>query len=98
MAHSLGVFGPSARRRSTRWQSRLYQEAAAVEREIRGAQRRFRQSVPAFLRTSSLRNPVTALLVYSLAIPLVLADVLVSNQARAPRPGSSCPVSHVRLT
>lgn len=78
MGHNLALFAPSARRRGLRWQSRLYQEAAAVEREIRRAQRRFRQSVPAFLRTSSLRNLITAPFVYSLALPLVLADMWIT--------------------
>jgi hypothetical protein len=97
MAHSLALFVRSARRQGTRWQSRLYQEAIAVEREMRSAQRRFRVSVPAFLRTSSLRNLVTAPLVYSLALPLVLADVWLTTYqwicfplyriARVPRRG-----------
>lgn len=42
------------------------------------AQRRFRQSVPAFLRTASLRNLATAPVTYSLVIPLVLADVWIT--------------------
>jgi hypothetical protein len=78
MAQSLALFARHARRRGAQWQSRLYREATAIEREIRAAQRRFRQSVPAFLRTSSLRNAATAPVIYSLVIPLVLADLWIT--------------------
>ena len=45
------------------------------DHEVRQAHRQFRQSIPAFLRHSSLRNLLTAPVVYTMGVPLVLLDV-----------------------
>ncbi len=48
------------------------------DREARAAHRRFRQSIAAFLRESSLINALTAPLIYSVAVPFVLADAWIT--------------------
>ena len=45
------------------------------EREIQSYHRSLRKSIPRFLRDASLRNALTAPLIYSVLVPLVLLDV-----------------------
>lgn len=67
-----------ARRQRRRWRYRVNRGKVRFDREARDAQRRLKQSLRAFLRQSSLRNALTAPLIYSLAVPLVLADLWIT--------------------
>jgi hypothetical protein len=78
MPQSLALLDRAARRPHPQWHSQRDHGTTAVERESRVAQRRLRQSVPAFLRTASLRNLLTAPIAYSIVIPLALADVWIT--------------------
>ena len=68
------AFARDARRQRVRWRYRLDRRRIRFDREARAAHRRFRQSIAVFLRESTLTNALTAPLIYSLAVPLVLAD------------------------
>jgi hypothetical protein len=72
------AFARDARRQRARWRYRIERRRIRFDREARAAQRRFRQSMAAFLRDSSLTNALTAPLIYSLAVPLVLADAWIT--------------------
>jgi hypothetical protein len=72
------AFARDARRQSVRWRYRLDRRRILFDREARAAHRRFRQSIAAFLRESTLTNALTAPLIYSLAVPLVLADAWIT--------------------
>jgi hypothetical protein len=61
-----------------RLQQRLVRRRAWLGREVRLAHRRLRQSIPSFLAESSVLNLLTAPLVYSLVMPLVLLDLWVT--------------------
>ncbi|MGE0447899.1 MAG: hypothetical protein AB7P99_21935 [Vicinamibacterales bacterium] len=55
---------------------RSYERALA--RDLRAQHRHFRQSLPRYLRDTEVRNLVTAPVVYSLGLPLVLLDLWVT--------------------
>jgi hypothetical protein len=48
------------------------------EQEIRHSQRRFRQSIPAFVREASILSALTTPILYSLVLPLALLDFWVT--------------------
>jgi hypothetical protein len=72
------AFARDARRQRARWRYRIDRRRILFDRETRAAHRRFRQSLAAFLRESTLANALTAPLIYSLAVPLVLADAWIT--------------------
>ena len=49
-----------------------------VERELRKAQKRLKQSIPAYLRESHPLNVLSAPIVYSVIVPIALLDLWVS--------------------
>lgn len=67
-----------ARRQRIRWRYRVSRGKIRFDREIREAQRRLKQGLGAFLRQSSVSNALTAPLIYSLAVPLLLADAWIT--------------------
>ena len=72
------AFARDARRQRARWRYRIERRRIMFDREARAAHRRFRQSIAAFLRESSLINALTAPLIYSVAVPFVLADAWIT--------------------
>jgi hypothetical protein len=65
-------------RKGHRLNQRLARRRAWLDREVRLAHRRLRQSIPSFLAESSVLNLMTAPLIYSLVLPLVLLDLWVT--------------------
>jgi hypothetical protein len=64
-----------ARHQRARWRYRLNRGAVQFDPEAHEAQRRFKQRLLTFLRQSSAANAMTAPLIYSLLVPLALADL-----------------------
>ncbi len=60
------------------WRYRIESGRVRFEREVRVAHQRFKQSIPWFLRESSVPNLLTAPLIYSLVVPIALLDVWIS--------------------
>jgi len=66
------------RRQRATWRYHVHRGKVQFDREVRQAQRRLKQRLLTFLRESSLFNALTAPLVYSLIVPLALADLWIS--------------------
>src|SRR6185436_3133187 len=60
------------------WRYRLDAGRVRFEREVQAAHRRLKQRIPRFLRESSLRNTLTAPVIYSLVVPIALLDLWIS--------------------
>jgi hypothetical protein len=65
-------------RRRAQWHYRVDAGRVRFEHEIHLAHRRLKQGVPRFLRESSISNLLTAPLIYSLLVPVVLLDAWVT--------------------
>lgn len=65
-----------------RWRYRIHEGRVHFEAQARDAHRRFRQSLLRFLRESSIGNLLTAPVIYSLFVPLLIADVWISLYQR----------------
>jgi hypothetical protein len=65
-----------------RWRYRIAAGRVRFERDARLAHRRLRQSIPRFIRESSPLNLVTALVIYSLIVPIALTDLWVTVYQR----------------
>ena len=63
------------REQKRRWKYRVRRGRVWFDRELEEAQRRLRQSIPAYIREGSLLNLLTAPIIYSLLIPLVAFDL-----------------------
>jgi hypothetical protein len=61
-----------------RWKYRIEAGRVRFERDVHLAHRRFKQSVPAFIRESEPRNLLSAPIIYSLIVPLALADLWIT--------------------
>ena len=61
-----------------RWRYRVRDGRVRFEQEVRRAHRRLRQSIPAYLRGANYLSLLTAPVIYSLLLPLVLLDAWVS--------------------
>lgn len=61
-----------------RWHYRVHHGRVWFDKEMRRAHRRFRQSIPAYIREGSVRSLLTAPIIYSLLLPLALLDVWVT--------------------
>ena len=57
-----------------RWRYRVHRGRVWFSKEVTRAHKRFRQSIPDFVRQGSLLNLLITPLIYSLSIPLVLLD------------------------
>ena len=65
-------------RRRAQWRYRIDAGRVRFEHEVRFAHRRLKQSIPRFLRESSIANLLTAPLIYSLVVPIALLDGWIS--------------------
>ena len=61
-----------------RWRYRLYQGRVRFDEEVSRAHRRHKRSLRAFVAESSLLNLLTAPVIYSLIVPLLLLDAWVT--------------------
>jgi hypothetical protein len=61
-----------------RWHYRVHRGRVWFDREVRHAHRRLRQGIPAYIREGSFLSLLTAPVIYSLMVPLVLLDVWVT--------------------
>ena len=61
-----------------RWHYRVHRGRVWFNREVRHAHRRLRQGIPAYIREGSFLSLLTAPVIYSLMVPLVLLDVWVT--------------------
>jgi hypothetical protein len=60
------------------WESRAHRARVWFDRELREAHRRLRQSIPAYILEGNLFSLLTAPVIYSLLLPLVMLDVWVT--------------------
>jgi hypothetical protein len=65
-------------RRRAQWRYRIEAGRVRFEHEVRRAHRRLKQSIPRFLRESSIPNLLTAPMIYSMVIPIALLDGWIS--------------------
>lgn len=77
LRHLEEEFEREAARQRTRWQYRIERNRVHFERHVSSAHRRLRTSLLRFLRQSSVPNLLTAPLIYSLFVPLVLMDAWI---------------------
>ena len=66
------------RRQQRRWRFRVRRGRIWFDEETQLLHRRFKQSVPAFLRDASLLNLLTTPVIYSLAVPMLLLDLWIT--------------------
>jgi hypothetical protein len=60
--------------RHRRWRYRVHRGRVWFDREVRESHRRLRQSIPAYIREGDLLSLLTAPVIYSLLLPLVMLD------------------------
>jgi hypothetical protein len=65
-------------RARTDWRYRIEARRVRFERDVRLAHRRAKQSIPRFLRESSIPNLLTAPVVYSLVVPIAFLDLWIT--------------------
>jgi hypothetical protein len=61
-----------------RWRFRIEAGRVRFDHEIHAAHRRLKQSIPRFLRDSSISNLLTAPAIYSLIVPIAILDVWIT--------------------
>jgi hypothetical protein len=64
--------------RQHRWRYRVRRGRVWFDRELRETHRRLRQSIPAYIREGDVRSLLTAPVIYSLLLPLLLLDLWVT--------------------
>ena len=67
-----------ARDRQRRWQYRVRRGRVWFDKELRETHRRLRQSIPAYILEGNVLSLLTAPIIYSLLLPLVLLDLWVT--------------------
>jgi hypothetical protein len=67
------------RERQRLWGYRVHRGRVWFDEEARRAHAEFQQSLPAFLRQGRLSNLLTAPIIYSLSVPLLLLDIWVTT-------------------
>jgi len=65
-------------RARAQWRYRIESGRVRFEREVRVAHRRLKQSIPYFLRESSLLSMATAPIIYSMVVPIALLDLWIT--------------------
>jgi hypothetical protein len=65
-------------RARTQWRYRIEAGRIRFEHDVRVAHERLKQSIPRFLRESSIPNLLTAPLIYSMIVPLALLDLWIT--------------------
>jgi hypothetical protein len=63
------------REQQRRWRYQVHRGRVWFDKEARDAHRRLKQSIPAYIREGSLLSLLTAPVIYSLLVPLLLLDV-----------------------
>jgi hypothetical protein len=63
------------REQQRRWQYQVHRGRVWFDKELQDAQRRLKQSIPAYIWQGSLLSLLTAPIVYSLLLPLAVLDV-----------------------
>jgi hypothetical protein len=58
-----------------RWQYQVHRGRVWFDKELRDTHRHLKQSIPAYIREGSLLSLLTAPVIYSLLVPLVVLDV-----------------------
>jgi hypothetical protein len=58
-----------------RWRYQVHRGRVWFDKELRDAHRRLKQSVPSYIREGSLLSLLTAPIIYSLVVPLILLDI-----------------------
>jgi hypothetical protein len=58
-----------------RWQYQVHRGRVWFDKELQDAQRRLKQSIPAYIWQGSLLSLLTAPIIYSLLLPLVMLDI-----------------------
>jgi len=61
-----------------RWRYRIEAGRVRFEHDVREGHRRWKQSIPRFIRESSPLNLLTAPVIYSLLVPIALLDLWIS--------------------
>ena len=61
-----------------RWKYRVEARRVRFEHDVRRAHKRLKQSIPKFIRESSLLNMLTAPLIYGMVVPIAILDVSFS--------------------
>jgi hypothetical protein len=61
-----------------RWQHRARRSRVWFDKELRESHRRLRQSIPAYIREGNVLSLVTAPIIYSLLLPLLVLDLWVT--------------------
>jgi len=61
-----------------RWQYRTHRGRVWFDKELRDAHRRLRQGIPTYIREGSVPSLLSAPIIYSLFVPLVVLDVWVT--------------------
>ena len=61
-----------------RWQYRVRRGRVWFDKELREAHRKLRQSIPAYILEGSLLSLLTAPIIYSLLLPLLMLDLWVT--------------------
>ena len=67
-----------AKDQQRRWQYRVHRGRVWFDKELRKTHRRLRQSIPAYILEGDLLSLLTAPVIYSLLLPLVLLDLWVT--------------------
>jgi hypothetical protein len=65
-----------------RWRYRIEAGRVRFERDARLAHERLKQSIPKFIRESSVPNMLTAPVIYSLVVPIAVLDLWISAYQR----------------
>lgn len=65
-------------RARAQWRYRIEAGRIRFEHDVRVAHHRLKQSIPRFLRESSIPNLLTAPLIYSMVVPIALLDVWIT--------------------
>jgi hypothetical protein len=61
-----------------RWQYQVHRGRRWFDKELQDAHRRLKQRIPAYIREGSLLNLLTAPVIYSLLLPLIVLDVWIT--------------------
>ena len=61
-----------------RWQSRVHRGRAWFDKELRESHRHLRQRIPAYIWEGNFLSLLTAPIIYSLLLPLVILDLWVT--------------------
>lgn len=67
------------REQQRRWQYQVHRGRIWFDTELQDAQRRLKQSIPAYIRHGNLLSLLTAPIIYSLVLPLIVLDLWTTS-------------------